>query len=57
MSASTIAEERREMMRVIESSKLGRSRHEMVMTERASRGESQSEGCTSTVTLFCGGRG
>lgn len=52
MSASTIAEERREMMRVMESRRLGRSRQESVMTERASKGESQSEGCTSTVTLL-----
>lgn len=51
MSASTIAEDRREIILVMESSRLGRSRQEMVMTLRASWGLSQSEGWTSTVTL------
>jgi hypothetical protein len=50
-SASTMVEERALMMRVMASRRLGRSLHEMVMLERASSGLSQSEGCTSTVTL------
>ncbi len=43
------------MMRVMESRRLGRSRQEMVMPLRASEGLSQSDGCTSTLTLMVGG--